>query len=39
MPGGTKPEITVESGIDSNGMSSETIILTGRWPRAVPVER
>lgn len=31
MPGGTKPEITVESGVDSNGMSSETIILTGRW--------
>ncbi len=31
MPGGTKPEVTVESGVDSNGMSSETIILTGRW--------
>lgn len=31
MPGGTVPEVTVESGIDSNGMSSETIILTGRW--------
>ena len=31
LPGGVKPEITVESGIDSNGMSSETIILTGRW--------
>lgn len=31
MPGGIAPEITVESGIDSNGMSSETIILTGRW--------
>lgn len=25
------PEITVESGIDSTGMSSETIILTARW--------
>ena len=25
------PQITVESGIDANGMSSETIILTGRW--------
>lgn len=35
LPGGTKPEITVESGIDSNGMSSETIILTGRWPESV----
>ena len=31
MPGGVKPEVTVESGVDSNGMSSETLILTGRW--------
>ncbi len=31
MPGGVTPDITVESGVDSNGMSSETIILTGRW--------
>jgi aminoglycoside phosphotransferase (APT) family kinase protein len=31
LPGGAVPEITVESGVDSNGMSSETIILTGRW--------
>ena len=31
MPGGVTPEVTVESGVDSNGMSSETIILTGRW--------
>ncbi|WP_018601264.1 phosphotransferase family protein [Mycobacterium sp. 155] len=31
MPGGVIPQITVESGVDSNGMSSETIILTGRW--------
>ena len=31
MPGGAAPEITVESGVDANGMSSETIILTGRW--------
>jgi aminoglycoside phosphotransferase (APT) family kinase protein len=31
MPGGTAPEVTMESGIDSNGMSSETIVLTGRW--------
>ena len=31
MPSGVKPEVTVESGIDSNGMSSETINLTGRW--------
>lgn len=31
MPDGITPDVTVESGIDSNGMSSETIILTGRW--------
>jgi aminoglycoside phosphotransferase (APT) family kinase protein len=31
MPGGTAPEVIVESGVDSNGMSSETIILTGKW--------
>ena len=31
IPGGTTPQVTVESGVDSNGMSSETIILTGRW--------
>ncbi|AEV70920.1 putative aminoglycoside phosphotransferase [Mycolicibacterium rhodesiae NBB3] len=31
LPGGAVPDITVESGVDSNGMSSETIILTGRW--------
>ena len=31
MPGGVAPDVTVESGVDSNGMSSETIILTGRW--------
>lgn len=31
MPGGQAPEVTVESGVESNGMSSETIILTGRW--------
>ena len=31
LPGGATPEITVESGIDSTGMSSETIILTARW--------
>lgn len=30
LPGGTVPDITVESGIDTNGMSSETIVLTGR---------
>jgi aminoglycoside phosphotransferase (APT) family kinase protein len=31
LPGGATPEVTVESGIDSTGMSSETIILTVRW--------
>jgi aminoglycoside phosphotransferase (APT) family kinase protein len=31
LPGGAQPEIIVESGIDSTGMSSETIILTARW--------
>ena len=31
MPGGVEPQVAVESGVDSNGMSSETIILTGRW--------
>jgi aminoglycoside phosphotransferase (APT) family kinase protein len=31
MPGGVTPSVTIESGVESNGMSSETIILTGRW--------
>ncbi len=31
MPGGVEPQVTVESGVDSNGMSSETIIFTARW--------
>lgn len=31
LPGGANPEVTVESGVDSTGMSSETIILTARW--------
>jgi aminoglycoside phosphotransferase (APT) family kinase protein len=31
MPGGVAPEVTVDSGVDANGMSSETIILTARW--------
>ncbi|MDG4664463.1 phosphotransferase family protein [Mycobacterium sp. 236(2023)] len=35
----TTPDITVESGIDANGMSSETILLQGRWLQAgSPVE-
>jgi aminoglycoside phosphotransferase (APT) family kinase protein len=37
---GTTPEITVDSGIDANGMSSETILLSGRWTSdGVPVEQ
>ena len=40
MPGGMAPEVTVESGVDANGMSSETIILTGRWTEnGAPVEQ
>jgi aminoglycoside phosphotransferase (APT) family kinase protein len=40
LPGGTVPEVTVESGVDANGMSSETIILTGRWEQdGRPVEQ
>ncbi|BBZ45330.1 phosphotransferase family protein [Mycobacterium parmense] len=31
LPGGAKPDVTVESGVDATGMSSETIILTSRW--------
>jgi aminoglycoside phosphotransferase (APT) family kinase protein len=31
MGGGVTPQVTVESGVDANGMSSETIILTGQW--------
>ena len=30
---GAAPEIILESGVESNGMSSETMILTGRWTR------
>ncbi|GAB7071381.1 phosphotransferase family protein [Mycobacterium hodleri] len=40
LPGGSVPEVTVESGVDANGMSSETIILTGRWEQdGRPVEQ
>ncbi len=31
MPTPVEPEVEVERGVDSNGMSSESIILTGRW--------
>lgn len=33
---GAAPAVTVESGVDSNGLSSETIILTITWPGAPP---
>ncbi|MEZ0367265.1 phosphotransferase family protein [Mycobacterium sp. pUA109] len=39
LPGGATPEVTVESGVDANGMSSETLILTGRWDDGGPVEQ
>jgi aminoglycoside phosphotransferase (APT) family kinase protein len=40
LPGGAKPEVIVESGVDSTGMSSETIILTTRWQRdGQPIEQ
>lgn len=31
LPGGVIPEVTVESGVDANGMSSETIMLSADW--------
>ncbi|MCX5044855.1 phosphotransferase family protein [Aldersonia sp. NBC_00410] len=31
LPGGATPTITVESGIDATGMSSETIVLSATW--------
>ncbi len=40
LPGGVTPRVTVESGVDTTGMSSETIILTGRWQQdGSPVEQ
>ena len=40
VPGGATPEVIVESGVDSTGMSSETIILTARWQQdGEPVEQ
>ncbi|RZT19181.1 aminoglycoside phosphotransferase (APT) family kinase protein [Mycobacterium sp. BK558] len=36
----TTPEITVDSGVDTNGMSSETILVSGRWVQGGnPVEQ
>lgn len=31
QPGRPAPQVTVESGVDANGMSSETILLTAHW--------
>jgi aminoglycoside phosphotransferase (APT) family kinase protein len=40
LPGGAVAKVTVESGVDANGMSSETIILTARWTAdGKPVEQ
>src|SRR4029077_5053813 len=40
LPDGAKPHVTVESGVDSTGMSSETIILTARWQQdGQPIEQ
>ncbi|MBV9319599.1 MAG: phosphotransferase family protein [Mycobacterium sp.] len=40
LPGGLTPRVAVESGVDATGMSSETIILTGRWEEnGTPVEQ
>ncbi|MBV9513759.1 MAG: phosphotransferase family protein [Mycobacteriaceae bacterium] len=40
LPGGSTPQVTVESGVDANGMSSETIILTARWTQdGTPAEQ
>jgi aminoglycoside phosphotransferase (APT) family kinase protein len=40
LPGGATPRVTVESGVDANGMSSETIVLTAWWDQdGNPVER
>jgi aminoglycoside phosphotransferase (APT) family kinase protein len=39
LPGGAVPDITVESGIDSNGMSSETIVLNAEWTEDGEVQK
>jgi aminoglycoside phosphotransferase (APT) family kinase protein len=40
LPGGALPQVAVESGVDSTGMSSETIILTARWRQdGQPIEQ
>jgi aminoglycoside phosphotransferase (APT) family kinase protein len=40
LPDGQTPRVTVESGVDANGLSSETIVLTARWDEdGQPIER
>ncbi|OBI09970.1 phosphotransferase family protein [Mycobacterium scrofulaceum] len=40
LSAGANPQVTVESGVDSTGMSSETIILTARWQHdGEPIEQ
>ena len=40
LPGGALPQVAVESGVDSTGMSSETIILTASWQQdGQPIEQ
>jgi len=40
LTGGMTPEVTVESGVDATGMSSETIIFTARWEQdGQPIEQ
>lgn len=31
LPAGASPQVTLESGIDANGMSSETLVLAAEW--------
>src|ERR1700728_4366200 len=31
LPGGVAPYVAIENGVDSNGLSSETIILRAEW--------
>jgi aminoglycoside phosphotransferase (APT) family kinase protein len=39
LPGGVTPQVSAD-GVDANGMSSETIILTGRWDDGgTPIEQ
>jgi len=40
LPDGSEPQVTMESGVDATGMSSETLILTARWEEnGKPIEQ